>query len=200
MQSGKRKQYLGKQASAFKNIKDIDFPYGWKDPKNTFTIDFWSSVFPNPKVIHIYRNPIDSVSSYIERDLALKNKFEWNWKKKLKRDFLISKDFHQNFPLTCIEEGYNLWEQYVSTALSLKNKYADYIEIKYEDFLEKPLENLQQLAAFAGLTPTNENLQKEISTIKSERAYAFLNNKEYLQIYQQLKNKPLMQQLGYDNL
>ena len=62
------------------------------------------------------------------------------------------------------------------------------------------MENLQQLAAFAGLTPTNENLQKEISTIKSERAYAFLNNKEYLQIYQQLKNKPLMQQLGYDNL
>ena len=200
VQSGKRKQYLGKKASAFKNIKDVDFPYGWKDPKNTFTIDFWSSVFPNPKVIHIYRNPIDSVSSYIERDLALKNKFEWNWKKKLKRDFLISKDFHQNFPLTSIEEGYNLWEQYLSTALSLKNKYADYIEIKYEDFLEKPLENLQQLAAFAGLTPTNENLQKEISTIKSERAYAFLNNKEYLQIYQQLKNKPLMQQLGYDNL
>ena len=82
----------------------------------------------------------------------------------------------------------------------MKNKYADYIEIKYEDFLEKPLENLQQLATFSGLTPTNEKLQKEISTIKSERAYAFLNNKEYLQIYQQLKNKPLMQQLGYDNL
>jgi len=35
------------------------------------------------------------------------------------------------------------------------------------------LENLQQLATFSGLTPTNENLQKEISTIKRERAYAF---------------------------
>ena len=151
-------------------------------------------------MVHIYRNPIDSVSSYIERDLALKNKFEWNWKKKLKRDFLISKDFHQNFPLNGIEEGYNLWEQYVSKAISLKDTYADYLEIRYEDFLEKPLENLQKLVYFSGLQSTTEQLEKEISSIKSDRAYAFLSNPVYVQIYQQLKNKPLMQQLGYDKL
>lgn len=200
VQSGKRKQYLGKHAAAFKNIKDVNFPFGWKDPKNTFTLDFWSAVFPNPKVIHIYRNPIDSVSSYIERDLELKNKFEWNWKKKLKRDFLISKNFHENFRLTNIEEGYNLWEEYVTKALSLKSTYPDYLEIKYEDFLEKPLEKLSQLAQFSGLQATAEQLQKEIASIKSDRAFAFLSNPAYVQIYQQLKNKPLMQQLGYDNL
>lgn len=81
VQSNKRKEYLGNLASRYKNIKKVDIPFGWKDPKNTFTVDFWKHIFPNPKIIHIYRNPIDSVSSYIERDLALKNKFEWNWKK-----------------------------------------------------------------------------------------------------------------------
>ncbi len=200
IQSNKRKEYLGKHASAFKNIKEIDFPYGWKDPKNTFTIDFWSSIFPNPKIIHVYRNPIDSISSYIERDLELKNKFEWNWKKKLKRDFLISKNFHQNFRLYNIQEGYNLWEEYVSKALSLKDTFPNYLEIKYEDFLEKPFENLQKLAVFSGLEVTEQQLQNEISTIKRERAFSFLNNKNYVAIYQELKLKPLMQQLGYDNL
>ena len=200
IQSDKRKQYLGKHASSFKNIKDVDFPYGWKDPKNTFTTDFWSAVFPNPKIIHIYRNPIDSVSSYIERDLELKNKFEWNWKKKLKRDFLISKNFHENFRLYNLEEGYNLWEEYVTKALSLKNTFPDYIEIKYEDFLEKPFENLQTLAKFSGLQPSEQQLQNEIAAIKSERAFAFLNNEKYVELYQQLKTKPLMQQLGYANL
>lgn len=198
--SDKRKEYLGKHSSVFRSIKDVNFPYGWKDPKNTFTIDFWSAVFPNPKIIHIYRNPIDSVSSYIERDLELKNKFEWNWKKKLKRNFLISKNFHENFRLTSIEEGYELWEEYVTKALSLKNNFPDYLEIKYEDFLENPFENLKTLSKFCGLSITDEQIQKEISSINSERAFAFLMNEKYVEIYQKLKTKQLVQQLGYDNL
>jgi hypothetical protein len=200
VQSDKRKQYLGKHASKYKTIKELDFPYGWKDPKNSFTIDFWKKVFPNPKVIHIYRNPVDSVSSYIERDLALKNKFEWNWKKKMKRDLLISKNFHQNFRLTSIEEGYDLWEEYVSKALSLKNDCENYLEIKYEDFLEHPFENLQKLVQFSGLNADEDKIRNEIQGIKKERAFAFLNNEDYYNIYQKLKEKPLMKQLGYDNL
>lgn len=200
VQSDKRKQYLGKYSSKYKTIKALDFPYGWKDPKNSFTIDFWKQVFLDPKVIHIYRNPIDSVSSYIERDLELKNKFEWNWKKKLKRDLLISKNFHQNFRLTSIEEGYDLWEEYVSKALSLKNDCENYIEIKYEEFLEQPFENLQKLAKFSGMNVNDEKIKNEIQNIKKERAFAFLSNEKYYSIYQTLKEKPLMKQLGYDNL
>ena len=200
IKSSKRKEYLGKYNNKFKSIKDVNFPYGWKDPKNTFTIDFWSSVFPNPKVIHIYRNPIDCVSSYIERDLKLKNKFDWNWKKRLKRELLISRNFHQNFRLTDIEEGYHLWEEYVTKALSLKSQYTDFMEIKYEDFLVNPYDNLMNLAAFSGLVPTEQQLLHEVKSIKSERAYAFLSNEEHYKTYQTLKEKPLMKQLGYDNL
>ncbi len=200
IRSGKKKEYLGRNSGTFQDIRDVNFPYGWKDPKNTFTIDFWSEIFPKPKVIHIYRNPIDSVSSYIERDLELKNRFEWNWKKKLKRQFLISYKFHENFRLTSIEEGYNLWEEYVSKALSLKEKYTDYLEVKYEDFLERPAEHLKILADFSGLQPTEQQIQQEINAIKADRAYAFLQQPAYYSVYQQLKEKPLMKQLGYDSL
>ena len=93
-----------------------------------------------------------------------------------------------------------MWEEYVTKALSLKNTFPDYLEIKYEDFLERPFDNLQKLALFSGLQPSEQQLQNEISTIKSERAFAFLNNKNYVEHYQQIKTKPLMQQLGYDNL
>ena len=40
----------------------------------------------------------------------------------------------------------------------------------------------------------------ETRDIKKERAYAFVNNPNYYKIYQDLKGKELMQQLGYDNL
>ncbi len=200
VQSGKRKQYLGNLSSRYKNIRDMDIPFGWKDPKNTFTLDFWKHVFPHPRIIHIYRNPIDSVSSYIERDLALKNKFEWNWKKKLKRDWLISKNFHENFRLYNLNEGYDLWEEYVSKALSLKHEFEHYTEVRYEDFLEQPKEMLKALALFSGLNPSTAQLDAAIEGVQQDRAFAFIQNEAYFQVYQQLKNNALMQQLGYDHL
>ncbi len=200
VQSGKRKQYLGNLSSRYKNIRDMDIPFGWKDPKNTFTLDFWKHVFPHPRIIHIYRNPIDSVSSYIERDLALKNKFEWNWKKKLKRDWLISKNFHENFRLYNLNEGYDLWEEYVSKALSLKHEFEHYTEVRYEDFLEQPKEMLKALALFSGLNPSAAQLDAAIEGVQQDRAFAFIHNEAYFQVYQQLKNNALMQQLGYDHL
>lgn len=67
VQSSKRKLFLGDKYSKYNNIKDLDIPWGWKDPKNSFTIDLWKEIFPNAKVLHIYRNPIDSISSFIEK-------------------------------------------------------------------------------------------------------------------------------------
>lgn len=198
VQSSKRKQYLGSLTSTFNSIKDVAIPFGWKDPKNTFTIDFWKHVFPNPKIIHIYRNPIDSVSSYIERDLVLKNKFVWNWKKKIKRNFLISKHFHENFRLTSIEEGYHLWEEYITKALSLKQEFPDYLEIKYEDFLAQPEPYIHQLISFCGLKMDEEKIKNELNKIDGTKAYSFIKNAQYVEIYHQLKNQPIVQQLGYD--
>lgn len=200
LQSGRRKKYLGNLSSRYKNIKDIDFPFGWKDPKNTFTIEFWKEIFPDAKIIHIYRNPIDSVSSYIERDLVKYNQFDWTWKKKLKRDFLISNNFHRNFRINTIEDGFELWHEYVEKALSLKQDFSNYIELKYEDFLENPFELLKQLTAFSGLEINDDKIRNEIKDIKKERAYAFVTNADYYKIYQNLKDNKIMQQLGYDNL
>ena len=76
LQSSRRYVYLGwKHFFTYKNIKNLDIPWGWKDPKNTFTYDLWKEIFPQAKVIHIYRNPIDSVSSFIHRDLENKNAY-----------------------------------------------------------------------------------------------------------------------------
>ncbi len=200
LSSGRRKKYLGKQHSTYKDIRALDFPFGWKDPKNTFTVDFWRAVFPHPKIIHIYRNPIDVASSYLERDLAKYNYFEWTWKKKFKREYLISHNFHRNFRINTIEDGYYLWSEYVEKACSLKSSYNDYLEIKYEDFLQAPAGYLKQLVQFCNLPVDEAKIQAEINTIKKERAFAFVENEAYYKIYQQLKSSDLMQQLGYNNI
>ena len=42
--------------------------WGWKDPRNTFTLPFWKAIFPAAKIIHIYRNPVDVALSLKTRE------------------------------------------------------------------------------------------------------------------------------------
>jgi len=203
VQSRRKKKFLGALNNKFSSIAELDIPWGWKDPKNTFTLDFWKSVFPNPKIIHIYRiyrNPVDSIASYTERDLELKNKFEWNWKKKLKRDLLVSKNFHENFRIYDFEQGYLVWKAYVEKASSLKYDNIDFLEIKYEDFLDSPESKLYQLLGFCKIHPPKDAVKIQLETIKKDRAYAFTQNNQYYNFYKTIKEEKIVKQLGYDNL
>ncbi len=199
--SVRRLSFLGvNKFFTYKSIQSLDIPWGWKDPKNTFTYDIWKEIFPDAKIIHIYRNPIDSVSSFIVRDLEVKNKYRLSWRKKLKRLLLVSNRFHPNFRLFSLEEGYNLWEEYVSKAFALENDETKILHIRYEDFLAKPQDNLSLMATFCGLAVDEGLLARQADMVKKDRGYAFLGNPEYLRVYHTIKDKPLMQKLHYDKL
>lgn len=198
--SARKKKYLGSLNGQYNSLRDLDIPWGWKDPKNTFVLDFWKSLFPEPKIIHVYRNPIDCVASYMERDLVLKNNFEWNWKKKLKRDYLVSRTFHENFRLYDLEQGFLLWEEYVLKASSLKYDNKNFLEIKYEDFLENPRDFIRHLIDFCDLQPNEGQIEQALSPIKKDRAYAFTQNEEYRTFYKNIQNNETLQVMGYGNL
>ena len=44
--------------------------FGWKDPRNTFTLPVWRQVFPNARVIHIVRHGVDVAASLARRHAA----------------------------------------------------------------------------------------------------------------------------------
>ena len=49
------------------SFNDIPQPWGWKDPRNTFTEKIWREIFPELKTIHIIRHPIDISESLLSR-------------------------------------------------------------------------------------------------------------------------------------
>ena len=200
IQSPKKKLFLGSKHNHFESLQDIDFPWGWKDPKNSFTVDLWKDIFPQARILHIYRNPIDSIQSFMKRDFELKNRYRLNWKKKLKRYFLISKNYHQNFRLFSLEEGYNLWEEYVSKCLTIDQEFEHVLHIKYEDFLDNPDKYLREITEFCQLTISDKLIQQEIQSVQNDRKYAFLKHSEYVDVYNRIKDKPLMKKLHYDNI
>lgn len=197
-QSWHRYKFLGpKKFWRYRDIQSLDIPWGWKDPKNSFTLPLWKAVFPEAKILHIYRNPLDSISSYIKRDLVMKNKFRLSYKKWLKRFFLVGNKYHANFRLVNLYEGYQLWEEYVQQCMQVNDNV---LHIRYEDYLENPKKYLSAAAAFCGLNCAEKDIEAQIAKVRKDRAFAFLQDENAVEVYQKIKDRPLMQQLGYHNI
>ena len=47
----------------YRSISRMDVPWGWKDPRNTFTLPIWLEIFPNAKIIHVVRHGVDVANS-----------------------------------------------------------------------------------------------------------------------------------------
>lgn len=180
-------------------------PWGWKDPRNTFTLPVWLQLFPEAKVIHVYRNGVDIASSLkvrAENDLISFGKRH----EILKRSsfYRISKK-HRGFTGSAsvldIRNGFSLWEQYAEAAFSYEAMLGNRLHhVCYEDFLSAPLKHLRGMADFCNLEPTEQHLIESVSDVKSSRGFAFLHDPLLRQFYNEIKDSPWMRKLGYDKL
>jgi hypothetical protein len=197
----RRVQYLGPlRFFRYKTIKDIDFPWGWKDPRNTFTVDIWKEIFPEARIVHVFRNPVDVAESLKNREHRLRNK-GLGLKARVK-EFLLKGKVYPCWSVRVLDilEGINLWCQYTEKALSLDKEFGDRIlHIRYETLLETPEESFKRILKFAGF-----DMSKDISIIvrevKKDRRYAFLNNGELLSVYEKIKDLESVKRLGYHTI
>jgi hypothetical protein len=166
--------------------ESLDIPWGWKDPRNTFTLPIWLDMFPDAKVIHIYRHPLDIVNSLMtrrKRGLSrLKERhrsfrpFYWYY---LMRKFILKNRVFVDLRGGSLEEGFTLWEEYFNEARSHVDLLEERaLEIKYEDFLERPFDVLKSVSEFCGLEAPDNEIEKVSQQANKSRAFAYLNNPE----------------------
>ena len=61
-------RYLGlRRYARYGSLFRVTEPWGWKDPRNTFTLPLWLTLFPNAKVVHIIRHGVDVAQSLRNR-------------------------------------------------------------------------------------------------------------------------------------
>jgi hypothetical protein len=165
---------------------NLDIPWGWKDPRNTYTLPVWLDIFPEAKVIHIYRHGVDVVNSLrVRRERGLlRLKERHSWLKPLYWFYLTMKFVPTNrkfIDLRCASmgEGLLMWEEYVNEARTHVRKLEDRaIEVKYEELLSEPNRILKDLVNFCGLQSTDQDIERVSKLVKKERAYAYRNNPE----------------------
>lgn len=174
--------FLGwKKYLQYRTPLNLDIPWGWKDPRNTYTLPIWLELFPDAKVINIYRHGVDVANSLkIRQDKAFANG-GIAYKKRNPLYFFIPKRgrFTDSVRCTSLEGGFSLWEEYFKEARAHVNKLGEQcMEIKYEDFVSGPCEILKDLTTHCKL-PTNEtSIAKLTGMIQKERAYAYQGTPE----------------------
>jgi hypothetical protein len=197
----RRVQYLGLlRFFRYKTIKDIDFPWGWKDPRNTFTVDIWKEIFPEARIVHVFRNPVDVAESLKNREHRLRNK-GLGLKARVK-EFLLKGKVYPCWSVRVLDilEGINLWCQYTEKALSLDKEFGDKIlHIRYETLLETPEESFKRILKFAGFD-MSKDISNIVREVKKDRRYAFLNNGELLSVYEKIKDLESVKRLGYHTI
>ncbi len=103
--------------------------WGWKDPRNTFTLPMWLSVFPNAKVLHITRD-----CEEVALSLAKRNGVRGEVNDPRLNDLNFNRE---------------LWKTYIDQG----KKYADdlgerYFEIDYSDITALNKMAIAKLEAF----------------------------------------------------
>jgi len=174
--------------------------WGYKDPRNIFTIPFWIKVFPSMKIINIYRNGVDVASSLVARDrssiLDASNKYNKSrWKYRF-----IGKKSGFTFSDRCFnyDDAFGLWEEYVRQGMKNDSVYKDRtLSVRYEDVLENPEREMGRIFEFCDLVVDKNKVSLMCDNIDSGRAYAFHDDEVLSDFYGHVKDNSLMRSLGY---
>ncbi len=165
----------------YRSLFNLNFPWGWKDPRNTYTLPLWLEIFPDARVIHIYRNGIDVANSLVMRDQrAFENrKSRYLARRALYRVRPKRGGFTDSIRCTSLEGAFSLWEEYLKEAEKHVTALGSgAIDLKYEDIVSDPHKALCQLARFCNLEVSDRDIQRVSVLVKKDRAYAYKENPE----------------------
>jgi hypothetical protein len=187
----------------YRTPTSLDIPWGWKDPRNTYTLPIWLDLLPEAKVIHIHRNGVDVAASLRARARThLVGIRGWVGQYKKRRGIALR--FMPNYPalsLRCLslEEGFGLWEAYTKRAdkyiATLPETRA--ISIGYENFLADPTLFLGNLCQFCGLDHAPVCITEVASNVDPTRARAYERDPELMEFYKCVRNSSQMRRYGY---
>lgn len=178
--------FLGSKYRVGRTLHRLQEPWGWKDPRNTFTLPIWLQIFPQSKIIHVYRHGIDVASSLkvrAEKHLA-RYLQRPRWRKNL--EFIQLRPVEPTDTIRCLslEGGLSLWELYMAEAQRHRKQLGDMmLEIQYEDLIDRPELWLERLGSFTELDKApsfHSRLSSAIPLLRGTSRYAYLRNPDLL--------------------
>jgi len=165
----------------YRSPDNLDIPWGWKDPRNTFTLPLWLELFPNAKVIHIYRHGVDVANSMKTRRVQEMSRVIASRRSNKLVGWLRLQQVRlgDTFRCTSLEGGLSLWEEYLQKARAHVSSLQDRaIELRYETLLAEPYGIVKDLVHFCDLPVNEQAIGRVAEQVKKEHAYTYRSNPE----------------------
>lgn len=171
-------EFLGlRNYLALGDIKNMSEPWGWKDPRNTFTLPLWLKIFPNAKLLVIHRHGVDVAKSLATRadkisqslSADVKQQSRWMWRLPLSNNsFSRCRD---------TDEGVALWKSYTETADRHAAELGDRaLVLQYEAFLQQPASHVEKVLNFVGVEADPGAIERAVARLVASRAYSYRGN------------------------
>ena len=194
--------YLGASKwMKYRSMFNISRPWGWKDPRNTYTLPIWLRIFPDASIIHIKRHGVDVAQSLRVRQQRASAEAAARYRKKRRlynnNPFAPKRSGFAHSPKVAkLEQGVELWRSYTKRASEHVQALGDRaMEIYYEDLLMDPLKYLTRVFDFCGLEIPKDELRENLGEISPERAYAYQNNPELVEVAEKFSD--CLAEFGY---
>jgi len=183
-------------------LERVAEPWGWKDPRTTWTLPLWLELFPDARVLHIVRHGVPVAESLrVRRERAVARRVDRYRNRRLaaRLNPLAPKrgGFGDQPRCRTLEGGFSLWEDYVTRARQHVDAAGDHgLEVRYEDLLDSPVEILLRVFGFCGLDTDRERVDAAAATLDARRADAWRDD-DRLRLFADEVGERLAP-LGYD--
>ncbi|MEM9037022.1 MAG: sulfotransferase [Actinomycetota bacterium] len=182
LRSPRALDFLGpKRFARYRSVQGITEPWGWKDPRTTFTLPFWLDVFPDAKIVHVKRHGVDVANSLVVRRRRLLEEAAQSYRKR-RLMYLVRprlSGFAPGVQMTSLDAGLDLWDAYVSESDRHVEALGDRaMELRFEDLLDEPTKTLTALAEFCDLRTTTTDGRPLGDGIRRDRGAAYLTDPE----------------------
>ncbi len=165
----------------FRALERLAEPWGWKDPRTTFTLPVWLDCFGAARVIHVCRHGVDVAESLRvrQREMLTAGKVRYlRWRRlywlRPKRG-----GFTDSLRCSTLEAAFHLWDEYVTEARAhVVRLGAQAIEVRFEAYLDDPVTTLWRLKRFLELDASRSTVEAVAAHVVPSRAYAYRASRE----------------------
>lgn len=189
--------YLGPSLRRI-SLAGLEKPWGWKDPRTTYTLPMWTDVFPEARVVHVVRHGVDVAASLRARSRAslARRGAAYRSRRWLYQAWPKRTGFTDSLRCATLEGGFSLWEEYVAEGRAhVRRLGPSALELRYEDLVTSPEGPMRSLASFVELDPPREALASIAREVRTERALAFRGTPELEEFAEASADR--LRKLGY---
>jgi Sulfotransferase family len=169
-------QFLGARRFLSGGKNSLDGAWGWKDPRNTFTLPMWLRIFPDAKVVSIERNGVDVAQSLYAREIKILADAPRFYQRYRAVFFLRSRraGFAHSPRCLALDDAFSLWEEYTaqSDVVTAALPRERVLTLRYEEVLGDPVKWLTEAAAFCDLNASRARIETAARSIRVDRALA----------------------------